>query len=44
MSELRFIVRDFKWEDSAAEKQKREMADLAVEEKELWVSPEDHKQ
>lgn len=35
----RFIVRDFKWDDSALEKQKKELAELEVEEKELWVSP-----
>lgn len=34
----RFIVRDFKWDDEAYEKQQQELADLEVEEKELWVS------
>lgn len=34
----RFIVRDFTWDDSALEKQKRQLADLEIEEKELWVS------
>lgn len=34
----RFIVRDFKWDDSALEKQKKELAELEVEERELWVS------
>lgn len=31
-------MRDFKYEDSALEKQKKELAELEVEEKELWVS------
>ncbi|WWC60366.1 uncharacterized protein I303_102937 [Kwoniella dejecticola CBS 10117] len=35
--ENKFIVRDFKWDDSALEKQKKELAELAVEEKELWT-------
>ncbi|KAK4689915.1 V-type H+-transporting ATPase subunit C, partial [Tremellales sp. Uapishka_1] len=35
--ENRFIVRDFKWDDAALEKQKKETADLEVEEKELWT-------
>ena len=34
---LRFIVRDFTWDDDALEKQTREAAALEVEEKELWV-------
>lgn len=36
----RFIVRDFTWEDSALEKQKREITELEAEEKELWASIE----
>ncbi|WWC87946.1 uncharacterized protein L201_002846 [Kwoniella dendrophila CBS 6074] len=35
--ENKFIVRDFKWDDSALEKQKKELAELGVEEKELWT-------
>ncbi|OCF31675.1 V-type H+-transporting ATPase subunit C [Kwoniella heveanensis BCC8398] len=35
--ENKFIVRDFKWDDSALEKQKKETAELEVEEKELWT-------
>ncbi|WVQ78786.1 hypothetical protein IAT38_000877 [Cryptococcus sp. DSM 104549] len=35
--ENKFIVRDFKWDDSALEKQKREIAELEVEEKDLWT-------
>ncbi|KAK6907408.1 V-type H+-transporting ATPase subunit C [Kwoniella mangroviensis CBS 10435] len=35
--ENKFIVRDFKWDDSALEKQKKELAELAIEEKELWT-------
>ncbi|WRT65749.1 uncharacterized protein IL334_002697 [Kwoniella shivajii] len=35
--ENKFIVRDFKWDESALEKQKKEMAELGVEEKELWT-------
>lgn len=31
-------MRDFKYEDSALEKQKKDLAELEVEEKELWVS------
>lgn len=34
----RFIVRDFTFEDSALEKQRKELSELEVEEKELWVS------
>lgn len=34
----RFIVRDFTWDDSALEKQRRQLAELEIEEKELWVS------
>jgi len=30
-------VRDFEWDDEALEKQNRELAELAAEEKELWV-------
>ncbi|EIW68972.1 hypothetical protein TREMEDRAFT_39301 [Tremella mesenterica DSM 1558] len=35
--ENKFIVRDFKWDDSALEKQKRELKELEQEEKELWT-------
>ncbi|WWD16470.1 hypothetical protein CI109_100896 [Kwoniella shandongensis] len=35
--ENKFIVRDFKWDDSALEKQNKEIAELEVEEKELWT-------
>jgi V-type H+-transporting ATPase subunit C len=38
LTPARFIVRDFTWDDSALEKQKKEAADLAVEEKALHVS------
>lgn len=31
-------MRDFTFEDSALEKQKKELAELEAEEKELWVS------
>jgi hypothetical protein len=31
-------VRDFKWDDSALEKQQKDIAELASQEKELWVS------
>ena len=31
-------MRDFEWDDTALEKQNKELAELAVEEKELWVS------
>jgi len=34
----RFIVRDFTFEDSALEKQRKELSELEAEEKELWVS------
>jgi hypothetical protein len=34
----RFIVRDFTFEDSALEKQRKELSELESEEKELWVS------
>ena len=34
---VRFIVRDFHWDDSASEKQKKELVELEQEEKELWV-------
>lgn len=33
----RFIVRDFHYEDSALEKQRKELSELEAEEKELWV-------
>lgn len=33
-----FIVREFKWDDDAREKQREEVKQLEVEEKELWVS------
>jgi len=35
--ENKFIVRDFHWDDSAQEKQKKELANLEEEEKELWT-------
>ena len=35
--ENRFLVRDFTYDDSAVEKQKEDLANLEVEEKELWV-------
>lgn len=35
---FRFIVREFKYDELALEKQKKEMEDAALEEKELWVS------
>lgn len=38
MLDDRFIVRDFTWDDSALEKQRRQLAELEIEEKELWVS------
>lgn len=34
----RFIVREFEWKDDALEKQNKEIEELGVEEKELWVS------
>ncbi len=34
----RFIVRDFKYDADALQKQQKEMEDAAQEEKELWVS------
>ena len=34
----RFIVRDFKWDPQALEKQNKELSELKAEEKELWVS------
>lgn len=38
MLDDRFIVRDFTWDDSALEKQRRQLAELEIEEKELRVS------
>ena len=35
---VRFIVRDFKWDPEALEKQNKELSELKAEEKELWVS------
>lgn len=35
--ENKFIVRDFTWDDSALEKQRRQLAELEIEEKELWT-------
>ncbi|WVN90701.1 uncharacterized protein L203_105943 [Cryptococcus depauperatus CBS 7841] len=35
--ENKFIVRDFHWDDSALEKSKKDLAELEVEEKELWT-------
>ncbi|RSH94719.1 Vacuolar ATP synthase subunit C [Saitozyma podzolica] len=35
--ENKFIVRDFKWDDSALEKQQKDIAELASQEKELWA-------
>jgi hypothetical protein len=32
------MVRDFKWDEEASEKQMQELEDAALEEKELWVS------
>jgi hypothetical protein len=32
------MVRDFKWDEEALEKQMQELEDAALEEKELWVS------
>lgn len=31
-------MRDFKWDDSALEKQQKDITELASQEKELWVS------
>ena len=35
---VRFIVRDFQWDEDALEKQNKQLAALQTEEKELWVS------
>lgn len=37
--ENRFIVREFTYDEGAVEKQKEDLANLEVEEKELWVGP-----